>query len=481
MSPRLTRWCAVAAAASLTACANLAPTYERPAAPVPAAWPQPASPGADAGTLGWRGLVQDDRLRGTIELALANSRGLRLAVLAVEQARTAYQIESAAAGPTVTATAAQSAARTPAQTSSSGQVQHSRSFSVGLGATAWEIDLFGRVRNLQDAALETYLATDEARRSTQLALVAEVANAWLALAADQSQLALARQTLDSRRRSLELTRQRRDAGADSGLALAQAQTGVESARRDVAAYEAQVQQDLNALQLLVGAALPPALWPAQQPAGAVAALVAVPAGLPSAVLQQRPDVMAAEHRLKATHADIGAARAALYPRISLTASAGTASRSLGDLFKGGAWSFAPSVSLPIFDGGAAQAGVRSAEVGREIALAGYEQAVQTAFREVADALATRATLAERLDAQRALVDATQRSFDLADARWKAGASSYLEVLDAQRSLLAARQALISLQQVEQANRITLFKVLGGGGADAPALAGTFPTSTTSER
>jgi len=449
------------ALAALTACANLAPEYSRPEAPVPAAWPQGTAAGSALPD--GRDVVTDTRLRRTIELALDNSRSLRLKLLAIEQARAAYRIQAADRLPTLNATGAQSASRTPAEASSSGQIVHSRTYSANIGVSAFELDLFGRVRNLSESALESYLATEEAARSTRIALVAEVATAWLTLQSDQAQLALSRSTLDSQRTTYELTRQRHALGADSALTLAQAQTSVEAARRDVAAYEATVAQDLNALRLLVGAELPAdALPPDAAPGAEATALVAVPSGLPSTVLQRRPDVIAAEHSLKAANADLGAARAAMFPTIQLTAATGSASRSLSDLFKGGAWSFAPSVSLPIFDGGATRAGVAQAEAARAIQVATYEQTVQTAFREVADALAVRATIAERLDAQAALVDASERAWRLADARWKAGAASYLDALDAQRTLYAAQQTLVTLRLAEQSNRVRLFEVLGGG-------------------
>jgi NodT family efflux transporter outer membrane factor (OMF) lipoprotein len=461
---------AIALAAWLSGCANLAPTYSRPEAPVPATWQADAAPanGAAAPTVplsaqtDWRDVIQDERLRGTIDLALNHSRSLRLAVLAIEQAKATYQIQDAATLPTVTASASGSTSRVPAQASSTGASATTRSYSVGLGVAAYELDLFGRVHNLKDAALESYLQTEAAQRSTRLSLIAEVANAWLTLSADGAQLALAQETLSSQEATFQLGQQRATLGADSALTLAQTQTSVESARRDVAAYEAQVQQDLHALNLLTGTTVPDRLLPDAEADGHVAAVLTVSADLPSDLLQRRPDVVAAEHALKASYADIGRARAAMFPSISLTASAGTASTSLQNLFKGGAWSFAPSVSLPLFDGGANRAAVRKAEVTRDIQVATYEQAIQTAFREVADALSVRATLARRLAAQQALVDAWQRSHDLSQARYQMGADDYLTVLDAQRSLYSARQALISLQQTDLANRITLFKVMGGG-------------------
>ena len=335
----------------------------------------------------------------------------------------------------------------------------------GIGLAAYELDFFGRVSHLTESALQSYLSTEAAQRSTQLSLVGDVVTAWLTLAADQQQLALARDTLTSQQITYNLTERRKALGAVSGLALVQTQTTVETARGNVASYESQVQRDRNALALLVGQAVPDALLPGSDaitPATAFTALVGVPEGVPSSVLQRRPDVLAAEAQLKAAQADMGAARAALFPRISLTASVGVASRSLDELFQGGAWNFAPTLVLPILDGGAAQTALRKAEITRDIRVASYDKAIQTAFREVADALAVRASLAERLSAQQALVGAYQQSLTLADARYKAGADTYLAVLDAQRSLYAAQQALIALQLTEQSNRVTLYKVLGGG-------------------
>lgn len=465
-------WSALSLALCLAGCANLAPGYQRPEAPVPSSWAASAAPPttqAMANTArplqadtSWRDVITDTRLRSTIDLALQHSRDLRLAVLAIEQARAAYRIEDAATLPTVNASAGLSTSGTPGQATSNGVSTRTRTYSAGLGISAYELDLFGRVKNLKTTALEAYLQTEEAQRSTRLSLIAEVANAWLTLASDQALMALAEDTLRSQETSLTLTRQRQALGADSGLTLAQAEATAASARNDVAAYRAQVQQDLHALNLLVGTTVPESLRPPAALNNASAVLLAVPEGLPSEVLQRRPDVLAAEHALQGANAQIGAAKAARFPSISLTASAGTASRKLGDLFQGGAWSFAPSVSLPLFDGGAAQAEVTSAEVARDIQLATYEKTVQTAFSEVADALSVRASLNERLAAQQALVSAWQRSHALSQARFRGGADSHLEVLTAQRSLYSAQQGLISLQLADLSNRITLFKVLGGG-------------------
>lgn len=466
---------ALALAALLSACANLAPDYQRPAAPVPAAWPEVTASAAAASApsassaaaeLDWRDFVSDERLRRTIALSLDNNRDLRQAVAAIAQARAQYRIEAAAQWPTLTASGGQSATRSPGEATSNGRSTIVRSYSAGVGVSAFELDFFSRVANLKDAALQSYLQTEEASRNTRIVLVADVASAWLALAADRAQLALARETLASERRTYEMTQQRKALGADSSLTVAQAQTSVEAARRDVASYETQVQQDINALTLLAGASVPEDWLPQAADGAATAAastlLVGVPEGLPSSLLQQRPDVLAAEHALQAANADIGVARAALYPSITLTAAAGTASISLGDLFKGGMWSFAPSISLPIFDGGAARSGVQQAQAANAMQLAAYEKTVQTAFREVADALAAQKTIQTQLAANQALVQAEQRRFELADARFRHGVDSYLNVLTAQQALYSAQQNLIRARYAHGFNLINLYQALGGG-------------------
>ncbi|MBB1604255.1 efflux transporter outer membrane subunit [Variovorax sp. UMC13] len=457
-------------AALLAGCVNLAPQYTQPAAPVPAAWTSAA--GADtaapaARDIGWRDFFVDARLRGVVELALANNRDARVAALNIDRALAQYGISRAAAFPALGLGAGGNRTRTPGGVSASGVSRTATQYNVNLGLTAYELDLFGRVRNLNEAALESYFGTEDARRGTQISLVAEVATAWLVLATDQQRLQLARDTLASRQKSFDLIKRSYELGAQSGLALAQAQTTVDTARADAAAFDSQVEQSRNALTLLVGTAVPPALLPppiteiAQAPA---AQLLPPPAELPSSVLQQRPDVLAAEHALRASNANIGAARAAFYPRITLTGSAGTASSSLSGLFKDGsaAWSFAPSINLPIFDAGLNRANLGVAQAQQQIQLATYEKTLQVAFREVADALAARRTLGERLAAQQSLVAATTRAFELSDALFKSGGAAYLDVLDAQRSLYTVQQSLISLQLIEQANRLTLYKVLGGG-------------------
>jgi multidrug efflux system outer membrane protein len=467
-------------AALLSGCVNLAPSYTQPAAPVPAAWASaPAGPSTGVPTardLGWRDFFVDARLRSVVELTLANNRDLRVSALNIERARAQYGVTRAGAFPSIGLGAGGSRTRTPGGVSASGQTRIATQYNVNLALTSYELDLFGRVSNLSDAALESFFATEDARRGTQLSLIAEVGTAWLVLATDQQRLQLARDTLATRQRSYDLIKRSYDLGAQSGLALAQAQTTVDTARADAAAFDSQVEQSRNALNLLAGTTVPVDLLPppmaamAQAPA---AQLLAPPAELPSSVLQQRPDVLAAEHALRASNANIGAARAAFYPRITLTGSAGTASSSLSGLFADGsaAWNFAPSISLPIFDGGINRANLGVAEAQQQIQLSSYEKTLQVAFREVADALAARRTLGERLAAQQSLVAATTRAFELSDALFRSGGAAYLDVLDAQRALYTAQQSLISLQLTEQANRLTLYKVLGGGWRETTEQAG----------
>jgi multidrug efflux system outer membrane protein len=340
-----------AAALLLAGCVNLAPAYQQPAAPVPAAFPATglSVPEAQApAAIGWREFFLDARLRRVVELTLANNRDLRVAALNIERARAQYGIARAEAWPSVELGAGASRGRTSGTTGTGSPSRVSSQYSVDLGLVSYELDLFGRVRNLGDAALESYFSVDETRRSAQISLVAEVASAWLALEADTQRLKLAQDTLASQKKSFELIERSHALGAQSGLALAQAQTTVDSARLQAATYDSQVEQDRNALALLAGGPLPDELLPTPGTplAAPVAQLLVPPAGLPSSVLLQRPDVLAAEHVLRASNADIGAARAAFYPRISLTGAAGTASGTLSGLFKSGSstWSFVPSIT-----------------------------------------------------------------------------------------------------------------------------------------
>lgn len=481
------RWqavaCAAALAAALSGCANLAPPYAAPAAVVPAdvgtgeragvAPVQASAASLDtAQALGW---VQSQRLRQTLALALSHNRDLRVALANIDKARAQYGIAEADRLPSIQANGQGSRSRNAADLSSSGRSSVSSQYTAQLAMTSYEIDFWGRVRNLNEAALQSFLQSEENQRNVQLTLVTDVANAWLALAADQARLQLAEQTLVARRAAFALTERMHALGATSGLVLEQNRTTVDAARADVASFTSQVARARNLLQLLVGGplpdeALPPALQlTADTPA---TALQALPVPLPSSVLLARPDVRAAEHQLRAMNANIGAARAALFPTISLTASVGTGSNALSGLFDtgNGTWSFVPLVRLPIFDGGRNRANIAVAEANQQLALAQYEKVVQTAFRETADALAERSQWAERLDAQASLVASTRKAFELSEARFQAGVDNYLSVLDAQRNLYAAQQTLITLQLQEQLNRVSLVKVLGGQPPQAVAQA-----------
>jgi NodT family efflux transporter outer membrane factor (OMF) lipoprotein len=468
----LARTSVLLAAMLLGGCVNLAPHYQQPAAPVAGNWTQTmdgknlvAAQGstANADDIGWRSFFIDERLREVIALALQNNRDLRVAALNIEKARAQYRITDADRYPAVSATGTGTASRTPASLSTSGNATTSRQYSATLGVSAYELDFFGRLKNLSDAALETYKYQVETRRSTHISLVAEVATAWLTLASDRELLQLAQDTFTSLNRTYELGKRTHEIGTASGVDLASQEASMESARADVGRYTSLVAQDTNALNLLVGATLESRLLPDRLPDTA-STLLGTPAALPSEVLLRRPDVLAAEHTLIGAHADIGAARAAFFPSISLTASGGTASRSLGGLFNAGSgsWSFSPSINLPIFNAGSNRASLDAAKITRDIDVATYEKTIQTAFEEVANALAERSTLDQRLDAQQKVTAANERSYRLSDARYRNGIDSYLSALVSQRSLYSAQQTLISLRLTEQSNRITLYKVLGGG-------------------
>lgn len=463
---------AVAAVLALAGC-SLMPVYERPAAPVAEQWPTlggaaPADAAARAaGDLPWQEFVQDARLRELVERALADNRDLRVAALAIEQARAQYQIRAADQTPTLNL-----AATGNRQPKSGGGI--SSTYTAGLAMASWEIDFFGRIASLKEAALAQYLATEEARRAVQTSLVASVANAWLSLQANDELLALTQRTLATREDSLRLIRLRAEQGVASDLDLRQAESLVAAAQAALAQQQRLRALDVNALTLLVGQPLPPGLLDTQ---GLEAPLRAdVPAGLPSDLLARRADVRQAEQLLISANANIGAARAAFFPRIALTASAGSASGSLAGLFKDGSWGWtlAPQALLPIFDAGRNQAGLDSALAGRDIALAQYEKAIQNAFREVSDALAGRATLGDQLRAQQAQVDAEADRARLAELRYRNGVASSLEVLDAQRSLFAAQQALAQTRLAQRQNQVVLYKVLGGGWTPAPEAVASTP-------
>ncbi|RQP22597.1 multidrug transporter [Albitalea terrae] len=458
MSKRLAL--SVVMSAALAGCMSLAPKYERPAAPVPERFSGDgtAVSGPVASDLEWQSFFADERLKRLIGIALANNRDLRIAALNMEQARAAADIRRADLWPTVNAGA--NASRGPSA-AAGGAV--TSLYTVGLAVTGYELDFFGRVRNLNDAALAQYLATDEARKTAQISLIAQVATTYLNLLADEQLLEATKQTLVSREESLKLTRLKFDNGAASELDFRQAESLHQAARVAFAQQTRQRALDENALVLLLGQGLPADL-PAGLPLLDQRMVADLPAGIPSEVLVRRPDVRAAEQALIAANANIGAARAAFFPRITLTGSVGTASSELNGLFKSGsaAWTFAPSLTLPIFDAGRNSANLASAKVGRDIAVAQYERTIQTAFREVSDALAGRATFTEQLQAQQAQTAAEEARYRLADLRYRNGASSYLDVLDAQRALFTAQQALVQTQAQQVQNLVTVYKVLGGG-------------------
>jgi NodT family efflux transporter outer membrane factor (OMF) lipoprotein len=458
MIKRFTTPLALALALALPGCVSLAPNYERPAAPVAAAFadaPVNAASNEAAAQIAWQRFFADLRLRQLIALSLANNRDLRVAILNIEQARAQYQVRRADTLPTLNA--AVSGNRAPGANDSI-----TTTYSAGFGVSAFELDLFGRVRNLSEAALAQFLATEEARKGAQISLIGSVANAYLSLLADDELLALTRQTLEAREASLKLIELKFDNGVVSKVDLSQGRSLVDTARVVLAQQQRQRAQDANLLVLLVGQPLPAA--PAPGATLAQTELAELPAGLPSELLAVRPDIRAAEQQLIGANANIGAARANFFPRIALTGSAGSASSQLSGLFKSGSfgWSFAPSVVLPVFDHGRNSATLGSAQAGRDIAVAQYEKSIQVAFREVSDALAGQATFAEQLRAQRAVAAAEAERFKLSELRYKNGVASYLDLLDAQRSLFAAQQAAVQANLQRLQNQVTLYRVLGGG-------------------
>ncbi len=453
---------------SLAGC-SLAPTYTRPAPPVPSEWPTgPAYKAAveridEVADIGWREFYADERLQKVMELALANNRDLRVAASNIERAQALYRVQRAQLFPVVDVSAGRSEQRVPAGISQTGETMTVRQYYIDLGTTAWELDFFGRIRSLKESALERYLATEQALLSARISLLAEVANVYLTYAADRENLKLARSTLEAREAAYKLIERRFDVGAASALDLRQAQTALETARVDVARYTGQVALDENALRLLVGSTVPAELLPGEL--DKIALPRDISPGLSSEVLLRRPDILQSENLLRAANANIGAARAAFFPRVTLTTSISTISPDLSGLFRAGssAWFFAPQLDLPIFDAGSRRANLRAVQADRDIFLAQYEKAIQVAFREVVDALAQRGTVGEQIAAQESLVEASKDTYRLSDARYTKGIDSYLGVLDAQRSLYAAQQGLIALRLARLTNLVTLYKVLGGGG------------------
>jgi len=455
----------------LMAGCSLAPKYTRPESPVPPKWPVGSAyihdenatgePAYSISSLDWWEFIVDEKLQKVIETALNNNRDLRIAALNVERAKAYYGIQRAELLPSVNAAGSWAKQHVPADLSFKGSSMTTERYDVNLGIAAWEIDLFGRIRSLKGKALEEYLATDEARRSEKLALISAVAQAYTVLAADREALQVATSTLKTQEAMYGLIKKRYDAGIASDIDLKQAQSQVDAARGDVARYTQLVAQDENGLNLLVGSPVPQELLPKD-----LAGLTPpkdISVGLSSEILLQRPDILSAEHQLKAAYANIGAARAAFFPSIALTTYAGTASSELSGLFKSGsgAWSFTPQIVAPIFDM-RIRAAYKVSKVEREIAVAQYEKTIQTAFREVADALAEKNMVGQRLAAQQSLVDSLAEAYRLAKLRYTKGIDSYLSVLEAQRTLYGAQQGLILLRLARINNLITLYKSLGGG-------------------
>jgi outer membrane protein, multidrug efflux system len=469
--------CLLAAAATLLGACTLEPHYHRPASPVPTLEGGTAG-GTVAADIGWREFFPDPQLQQLIALALTDNRDLRVAALNVQSAQAQYRIQRAQLFPTVDASAVEQAERIPigvleaespsgagagrgASALPSGITAHV--YDVGVGFTSYELDVFGRIRSLSHAALQQYFSSGETRRSVQLTLVAEIATAYVAILADQTLLDITRDTLKSQEDSYALTQKLFNGGTSTELALRQAEITVDTARANLAQYDRQQALDRDALQLLLGAPIPDGIDFSEglNRGNMVAELEE---GIPSDVLVRRPDVLAAEHQLMAANAEIGAARAAFLPAISLTGNFGTESTQLSGLFKGSsrAWTFSPQISVPIFAGGANVANLQATNLARDTAVAQYEKAIQTAFREVADALVARGTLDDQLAAQQALVTASEKAYRLADMRYRGGVDSYLSALDAQRTLYGAQQQLQTVRLMRLQNLVTLYKALGGG-------------------
>ena len=444
---------------ALAAC-SMAPHYERPDAPV--ALNETAQSEKMAADIGWRDFYRNQQLQTLIEQALENNRDLRVAALTVEQVRAQYRIQRAQLLPTLNATGSGTRQRVSEAISETGESYIAEQYAAGVGISAYELDLFGRVQSLKNAALEQYLATDQARKSTQLSLVAEVADAYFTWVSNTELLSLTENTLKARQDSYAMVKRRYDSGLASELDLSQAATALHSARVDAALYQRQLATSFTALEVLVGRSLDAdnlqAVWNDE------VMLADLPDTVTSEVLLQRPDILQAEYNLRSANANIGAARAAFFPRISLTGSYGNASPELDNLFDSGtrAWSFSPQITLPIFAWGANAANLDVARLQKDVNIAVYEKAIQTAFKEVRDSLQSQSTLDAQLEAQQDLVTASARSFELAELRYQRGVDSYLEVLDSQRSLNTAQQALITMRLAKSRNQLTLYKALGGG-------------------
>ncbi|WP_291374239.1 efflux transporter outer membrane subunit [Acinetobacter sp. UBA6720] len=451
----------------MTGCMNLNPEYSQPTSPVATSFNNQAVGGSSSqpvADIQWRTIFLDTRLQKVIAMSLDNNRDLRMAMLNIDKARAQYRIQKADLYPSVSASVSQSASKAQ---SSSGQSQISRSSEFSVGFTSWELDLFGRIRSLNTESLESYFATAETQRSSRMSLVAEVASDWLTIAAYQQQLRIAESTLASQEKTLKLTYAKYKEGISSALDYEEIKTSVDSAKADIASYKKALAQAQNALNLIVGTAVPAEFLPSNDIDLQSIRLAPIAENLSSSMLQNHPDVLYVEHLLKGANADIGAARAAFFPTISLTTTAGRSSSDLEKLFSAGTgtWSFIPTISVPIFQGGELKASLDSAKIQKNIYIAQYEKAIQTAFSDVADALAVRQNIEAQLDAQKDLVRSSERSYRLSTARYKEGLDSYLTALTAQRTYYSAQQELVTLVLEEATNRVTLYKVLGGG-ADA---------------
>ena len=458
----------LAVAAFVLSGCSLIPDYQRPDAPVAGQYPQgpaysPAhAPAQAAAEQGWRQFFHDPALQQLIQVSLENNRDLRVAALNIDAFAAQYRISRADLFPAVSANGSGSRQRLPADASQTGEAGISSSYSATVGISAYELDMFGRIRSLNEEALQQYFATEEGRRSTQISLVASVANAYLTWQADKELLKLTQDTLAAFEESYKLTARSNEVGVASALDLAQSRTSVENARAQLAKYTRQVAQDENSLVLLLGTGIPANLQAAKPLADDL--LAEVPPGLPSDLLQRRPDILQAEYNLKAANANIGAARAAFFPSISLTANAGTLSPDLSRLFKGGSgtWLFQPQINLPIFNAGSLRASLDYSKIQKDIGVANYEKSIQTAFQEVADGLAARQTYVQQLQAQQDFVNANQDYYRLAERRYRIGVDSNLTFLDAQRQLFSAQQALITDRLAQLVSQVNLYKALGGG-------------------
>jgi len=448
---------------------TLAPKYTRPEAPIPAEWLQDESlrnvevyeEATTTMDFRWQEFYKDEMVQKIIEISLKNNRDFELVILNVERARALYGIQRDELFPGIDAFGSGSKQRVPADLSSTGEAVTAEEYSVSLGISSWEIDFFGRIRSLKDKALEEYLATDAARRSAQISLISEVARVFLTLAKDRETLKLARSTLETQQGIYDLIFKQYEVGLANELDLHRAHTQVDAARLDVSRFTQLVAQDKNALNLLAGTPVPEGLLP--EDLSSVTPLKDIAPGLPSEILLNRPDIVQAEHQLKAAYAFIGAARSAFFPRISLTTMFGTASAELSGLFKSGSgtWNFSPQIILPIFDT-RTWAAFRFSKVDREIALTKYEKAIQTAFREVADTLVIQSSVDEQISAQESMVNALSETYRLSLERYNKGVDSYFSVLNAQRDLYGAEQVLITFQLAKLASQVRLFAVLGGG-------------------